>query len=121
MARLIPVCGRSRWVHPAKRPYFTLRELQDLVRSGGSESFVEVIPDFHYGSERMLASEDARLNGLPVNDSASVLACREIHGNVLMITEDEFDDLGLLWTVCYAVGDDLGPRMPLQYDFDFDD
>jgi hypothetical protein len=121
MARLIPVCGKPRWVHPATPPNFTIWELQELVRTNGPESFVEVIPEFQYGSQRMLISEDARLNDLPVNESATILACREIRGDALLLTEEEFDDLGLLWTVCYAVGDEGGPPAPMQFGFDFED
>ncbi len=120
MARLIPVCGPARWVHPATPPYFTIRELQELVRTGGPDSFVEVVCDFQYGSYRMLVSEDARLNDLPVNESASILACREIRGHALLLTEDEFDDLELLLTVCYRPADNDGPPAAMQFGFDFD-
>jgi hypothetical protein len=120
MARLIPVCGRPRWVHPTRPPYFTVRELQELVRTDGPESWIEVLCDFKYGNIRMLASEDGRLNGLAVNDSASILACREVRGDVLLLTEKEFDDLDLLWTVCYTPVDEGGPPAPMQFGFDFE-
>jgi hypothetical protein len=119
MAKLIPVRGRPRWVHPTRPPYFTLRELQELVRSGGPESFIEVVTDFHYGSVRMLVSEDGRLNDLPVNDSASILALREVRGHALLLTEDEFDDLEMLWAICYTPAVNLGGPEILQSGFDF--
>jgi hypothetical protein len=120
MAELIPICGQPRWVHPARPPYFTVQELVELVRSGGPDSFVEVVPDFEYGSQRMLVSENARLNDLPVNDSASILARREIRGNALLLTEEEFDDLEMLWAASYVPPVNLGGPELMQGGFDFD-
>ena len=99
MARALPVCGPARWVYPANPPCFTVQELCDHVRTNGPDSFVEVVLDFQYGSYRMLVSEDARINDLPVNESASVLAMREIRGNAVLVMAEEFDDLDLLWSV----------------------
>jgi hypothetical protein len=120
MARFIPVCGLARWVYPATPPYFSLCELVELVRTHGPDSFVEVVPDFQYGSNRMLVSEDGRINGLPVNESASILALREIHGDALLLTEEEFDDLEMLWAICCVPGDEGGPPAPVQFGLDFE-
>lgn len=96
MARLLPVCGPARWVYPAKPPYFTLRELEDHVRTNAPQGFVELVIGFHYGSYVMLVAEDGIGRDLPVNDSASILARREIRGNAVLVTAAEWDDLPLL-------------------------
>jgi hypothetical protein len=97
-----------------------VQELVELVRTGGPDSFVEVVPNFQYGSNRMLVSEDGRLNNLPVNESASILALREIRGDALLLTEDEFDDLEMLSLICYTPAVNLGGPELMQGGFDFD-
>ena len=107
MSKLLPVCGPARWVYPATPPHFTVTELCEHVRTNGPDCFVEVVLDFRYGSYRMLVSENGRLDDLPVNEAATLLAMREIRGNALLVTADEFDDLDLLWAVyCQAAGDE---------------
>jgi len=96
MVRLIPVCGRARWVHPAKPPYFTLHELQEHVRTNAAEGFVELVCTFRFGSYVMLIREDGASQNLPVNESASVLARRTILGNAILVSEREWDDLPIL-------------------------
>ena len=91
MARLIPVCGHARWVHPANPPQFTLQELQELVRTNAPEGVVEPVFDFKYGSYCLLVNEEGIRYGLPVNESASVLAQRTIRGNAILVAEPEWD------------------------------
>lgn len=99
MARLIPVCGRARWVYPQKPPYFSVRELCEHVRTNGQDCFIELVVGFQFGSYAMLVSETGSQNNLAVNESASLLARSTIRGNALLVTDRECDDLPLLRSI----------------------
>ena len=44
-----------------------------------------------------------------------MLAVAEIRGDALLLSEGEFDDLEMLWTVYRDSDDDGGPPAPMQY------
>ncbi|MEI8376436.1 MAG: hypothetical protein WCJ35_26770 [Planctomycetota bacterium] len=91
MARLIPVCGCARWVHPRRRPDFALEEIQELVRTNAPECIVIPVFGFRYGSFAMIVNERGAYYDLPFNESASILAQQTILGNAILVAGHECD------------------------------
>ena len=82
MARWIKESGETIEVKPKNGTDFSLEELQGFV--GG---YIEIIG--HGKDGLMVVNEEGKLDGLPLNTTASLMAGQTIVGNVLVCKANE--------------------------------
>jgi uncharacterized protein DUF3846 len=79
-ARWIKADGREVQISPAKS-HFALKELQAAVNG-----YIEFVSLSHTGADQvMVVNEDGKSLNLSMNKTASLIACRPIVGDVLIV------------------------------------
>ena len=91
MARWIPHKGRAVFVRPQTPPHFTVPELVELLRTTEDVCLFDVVPGFRMGSTFLICPLVEKDETLPINESASVLARQPIRGDVLLISQHEWN------------------------------